>query len=100
MYKLTTLLGFEPDTAMAHEPLFDMLNGVYVSRQPLHTHVIGGADKELWAKLATARLDDLAALPMTQDERQRLITMLEEYYTLHIPSFGGLKSHQVLHQLF
>ena len=100
MLKLSRFLGFEPDMGLVGSPVFDMMEGQYQQTLPLHKHVLTGEDLQLWSRMAELDIDTLEQVPFSQGERQRLLTLLEQYYTLHIPGFGGLNSTAVLHQLF
>lgn len=100
MFKLARFLGFEPDMSLVGYPVFDLQEGQYRSSLPIHRHILTGDDLNLWSRMAELSIDSLASVPFSQSERQRLINLLEQYYILHIPTFNGLNSASVLHQLF
>lgn len=100
MYRLTTLLGFEPDMTHAELPYFNMLEGVGCYNVPLHRHILSGNDKQLFVRLSNTTLDTLATERFTREEKHRLIEIMEEYYALHISGFGKLKSHEVLRTMY
>lgn len=99
MIQLSRLLGFAPNNNDNSLPIFDLLNGQYTRSAPIHRHYISGDEKSLWVKLNEIKIDTLNELRINADDRQRLINLLEEYYTLHLPAFTGLKTHHILHQL-
>lgn len=99
MIQLTRFLGFFPqkDDDM---PYFDLMNGVYTPIKPQHNHHITGNDLKIWNQLTGVPLDRLHDLSWNSSMRQMLISNLETLYQLHLPGFGHLNSHLVLHQLF
>jgi len=97
MFKLTRLLGFEPDmTYQGPGAVFDMVDGHFTQRMPLHNHILSGSEAELWQKLASMDISHLNETALSRVDRQNLINMMEQYYMLHIPSFQGLNSASIL----
>lgn len=103
MWRLTRLLGFEPDVSgwdvVMRGGFFDLMNGEYVETPPSHRHILQGEEAKLWARVGEMELGRLEEVKMTLEERRRAIGMMEEFYALHIPGFGGLKSVEVLGEL-
>lgn len=100
MFKLTRLLGFEPDmTYQGAGAIFDMVDGIFTQRMPLHNHILSGAEVELWQKVANMDIDRLNETALSRIDRQNLINMMEQYYMLHIPGFQGLNSAGILAEL-
>ncbi|MDO4461133.1 MAG: DNA repair protein RecO [Bacteroidia bacterium] len=96
MFNLARLLGFAPDTGDDRCAYFDLVEGSYKSRCPLHSNVLVGDELALWRMLCRTNVDNLATLDITSDQRQILLEILEKYYALHIPQFKTLKSRSVL----
>lgn len=99
MWKLMRLLGFEPDVSCSVGRVFDMVDGCFTSHIPLHRHIISGDDIPLWLTLSSLSLNNLEAVPLNRLQRQRMITLMEQFYSLHIPNFGGLNAASVLAQI-
>lgn len=103
MWKLMTLLGFEPDMngwdVIMTGGVFDMENGVFTDRMPLHKHVLRGDEARLWTKMSEMGLETLGEIKLNRVERQQLISWMETFYMLHIPGFNGLNSAIILGQL-
>ncbi len=99
MLQLSRLMGFAPDASNSGLPFFDMVDGVFTTAASRTGHCLAGDDKLLWAALTSVTLDTLGSLSLNADRRQRLIELLEEYYALHLPTFPGLRTHHVLHQV-
>ncbi|MCQ2226815.1 MAG: DNA repair protein RecO [Bacteroidales bacterium] len=99
MLRLARMLGFEPDLTPTLGNIFDLVGGTFTSQMPLHKHVLTGDDALLWSRLAELNISDLSAPCFTRTERQRMLSLLESYYTAHIPSFQGLNSTAILSAL-
>lgn len=99
MWKLMRLLGFEPDVSCPAQGLFDMVDGCFVNRLPIHKHILSGTDVDLWLTLSQLTLENIATIQLNRHQRQRMITLMEQFYSLHIPSFVGLNSASVLSSL-
>ena len=100
MFRLASVLGFEPNIIEKCFPFFDLMNGTMTPFRPTHNHYITTDDLQLWLQAAQLQVDTLGSVRFGRDDRQRLIAILEEYYMLHITGFSTLNSHLVLHQLF
>jgi DNA repair protein RecO (recombination protein O) len=96
MYKLASVLGFEPDIAATSYPFFDMEEGCMTSQIPFHRHYLSGEEKALFVRLARADIAHLADIAQNVEERTTLIKILEDYFRLHIPQFEGLNSPYIL----
>lgn len=100
MLKLTGFLGFEPYIENAEYQYFDMLNGVFTNQAPNHTHTIQGETLQDFVRVLQTDFDTLPALHLKRENRRRFTETLIEYYHLHISGFKGLKSLQVLQEVF
>lgn len=97
MFRLTRLLGFEPDmTYQGAGAVFDMVDGVFTQRMPIHNHILAGSEVTLWSTLADMDISQLDKTQLSRQERQELIRIMEQYYMLHIPGFQGLNSAEIL----
>ncbi len=99
MWKLMRMLGFEPDVSDSVYGVFDMVDGCFVSRMPIHRHTISGDDVQLWLTLSQLSLDNLSSVKLNRTQRQRMISLMEQFYALHIPSFSGLNAASILAQI-
>ncbi len=97
MLELSKYLGFYPKTGNKTDwPVFDLLNGSFTSNLPLHTYYITQPVSQLLAQLCLCPLDETADLNHTNEQRRNLLSILIDYYRLHVPGFKGLKSLEVL----
>ncbi|MBL7905447.1 MAG: DNA repair protein RecO [Bacteroidales bacterium] len=100
MLKLTSYLGFAPRLAKADAgSFFDMEEGLFLDSEPLHRYYITGPAANALEKLQLIEFEDLNAFRISPDVRNELLERLLEYYRLHIPEMGEMKSVKVLQEL-
>ena len=78
----------------------DLEEGTFVEEQPKHPHYL--QDREAAAVshiLKTMQPAELEQVALNQELRRRVTHALEEYYTLHIPDFGTMRTLPVLREL-
>lgn len=100
MVKLSRFLGFAPNIEETENRYFDLMNGVFLTQKPLHSHYL---IQEVTADLAALLSVDFSTMDELQMGRQKRVKLLEslvEYYRLHVPEFHGLHSLAVLQSLF
>ena len=100
MSQLSFFLGFSPNTELDSASYFDLLHGEFTHAKPLHDHYINKDLTQLFASLLKLDLDDSDALKIGRATRNQILDLLIQYYQLHIPEFGNLKSLDVLRELF
>jgi len=99
--KLTRFLGFYPNLESYSEgDYFDMLNGIFVNRQPLHNHYVNRVDSKALSLLARINYENMHYFKFSRQERRNIINRMIEYYRIHLHDFQDLKSLDVLHELF
>ncbi|MDR2840074.1 MAG: DNA repair protein RecO [Paludibacter sp.] len=100
MLHLTRFLGFEPDIRNSEFACFDLMNGHFVNRQPDHQHFLPSELKSPFLQVYNADFSQLQQVKISRKERNALLDSLIEYYKLHFADFKGLKSLDVLRELF
>lgn len=102
---LTQFFGFrfsdmQPALMKEENIYLDLQEGIYTSTHPTHPYFI---EKE--AALITAELlkimqpHELIQVKTNQHQRRILLSRYMEYYALHIPDFGQVKTLPVLHEI-
>jgi DNA repair protein RecO (recombination protein O) len=93
-------LGIFPQLNHTSEtPYFDLREGMFHAAAPVHPDYLGGAESErFYLLMATPGSAGEAAIRNARDRRAVLETILR-YYRLHLPGFGELHSHGVLHEV-
>jgi DNA repair protein RecO (recombination protein O) len=96
---LTGFLGFAPrNNFSASNAFFDLQEGFFVSDQPIHNNFM---NKRLSAKMFHLISNEYpsANLFTNAASRNEFLLKMIDYYRLHIPVFGEIKSHVVLKDL-
>jgi len=99
LLRLTKFLGFFPRrNYSAQNCYFDLQEGVFVSEKPLHNNYMDNSmAARLSAMLDTNIIEDNIFYNTTH--RNHFLQKLLDFYRLHVPGFGELKSHKVLHDV-
>jgi DNA repair protein RecO (recombination protein O) len=78
----------------------DLVEGTFVEQQPGHTHYL--QDKEAAAVSHILKImhpDELQDVVLNQEMRRRITHAIEEYYALHVPDFGTMRTLPVLREI-
>ncbi len=100
--RLSRFLGLYPNleeyTAGA---CFDLLNACFTPLPPQqHRFYIDADESSRLVTLMRMNYDTMHLFAMNRQERARCLTVLNDYYRLHLPNFPVLKSLEVLRELF
>jgi DNA repair protein RecO (recombination protein O) len=97
MTEITKYLGFYPDDSEIEFPFFDSKEGFFTPFQNVYT--LSDHETHLFKRLLQLKFDSdqkvFAGL-----ERQILLKILLDYYTLHLEGFKKPKSLEVLKEVF
>ena len=97
LLETTKYLGFYPDTVDINQKYFEMLEGVFT---PLHAITsLTEHETDLFKKLIVLRFDN-AYKNFNVIERQLLLKILIDYYSLHLEGFKKPKSLEILKEVF
>ena len=104
--QLTQFFGFrfsdwKPVQLQESQPVYlDLLEGVFTDQPPEHLHFMETEDALLTSELLKImQPHELDQVKMNQQKRRQLLLRFMEYYTLHIPDFGKIKTLQVLQEV-
>ncbi|NDW09510.1 DNA repair protein RecO [Dysgonomonas sp. 520] len=101
MLKLTRFLGFYPNLeSYATNSYFDLMNGEFCIRQPLHNHYIKRDESFVLSHLARISFENMHHFQFSRNDRTNIINRMLEYYRIHLHDFPALKSLDILHELF
>ena len=96
MVRMARQFGFLPGLPGTGEDCFDLREGNYFSGKCVHGEFLGKAETDALALLLKAEASrNPVQLPSSQ--RIALLENLLDYFRLHLPGFGQLKSPAVLH---
>jgi DNA repair protein RecO (recombination protein O) len=93
--------GFRINDEFSEEKHFlDLQEGRFVKDQPLHQYYLVDKEAETVSHILKIRQpQELEQVYLTQDMRRRITHSLEQFYTLHVPEFGTLKTLPVLREI-
>lgn len=97
MLEMTKFLGFYPDKSEMEFRFFDAKEGTFSDLQGVNCH--SEQESVLFKKLLGLKLDSDQKV-FTGSERQILLKILLQYYTLHLEGFRNPKSFEVLKEVF
>lgn len=102
LMRLSRFLGLYPNLENYKEgDYFDMLNACFTSQRPqLHSSYILPFEAVRLIRLMRMNYDTMHVFAMNRNERMRCLTIINEYYQLHLPDFPELKSLEILKELF
>lgn len=83
------------------EKLFlDLQEGCLVLEQPLHPHVMHGKDVLITLELLKVMQPvELADISLNRETRRELLMKYQQFFALHIPEFGEMKTLKILHEV-
>ncbi|PWS27436.1 DNA repair protein RecO [Pedobacter yonginense] len=100
LLKLTRFLGFSPNDQRRNDQVyFDLQEGEFVSRPPIHVNYLELDDALGFISLFNTPLEKIYELKFTNSQRRFLLDKILVFYTLHTASFGEVQSHKILESL-
>jgi len=100
LLKLTRFLGFSPNEKRRSDQLyFDLQEGEFVSRIPIHSNYLQLDDALGFILLFNTPLENISGIKMSNVQRRFLLDKILIFYTLHTASFGEVQSHKILETL-
>jgi DNA repair protein RecO (recombination protein O) len=99
--QLTHFFGFKMnDNFNAEYNVLDLAEGSFVAAQPEHPYYISGEHAAVTAQLLRVmQPHELSLVKLHHDTRRKLLLHYQDYYALHIPDFGKMKTLEVLHEV-
>ncbi len=98
---LAVFFGFRINHEFSEEKHYlDLQEGLFVEAQPVHQYYLN--DREAAAVshiLKIMQPQELEQVYLNKDMRRRIMYALEQFYTLHVPEFGVLKTLPVLREI-
>lgn len=100
LLKLSRFLGFAPSTlTKSDESYFDLQEGEFKSRTPVHPYFLDKSDAALFISLFVSPFEKIHEIKLENKTRRAILDKILIYYTLHTASFGDIRSHQVLEEV-
>ena len=80
--------------------ILDLQEGSFEPVIPHHPHFIDGENAFITSQiLKTMQPGELTEINLNQELRRKLLLQYQDYYALHIPEFGQMKTLAVLHEV-
>ena len=94
-------LGFFPQGNFSDKnSVFDLREGRFAGKEPIHSDFISKDNSKLLSKLILSNYYSMENLVLSGKERKNLLDILLRYYELHLSHMGSISSHKVLEQIF
>jgi DNA repair protein RecO (recombination protein O) len=101
LVRFSRFLGFYPQGNYSDScPIFDLREGKFIPKEPLHHDYITLESSKLLNQLIRTSYYAMDGLHMTGTERKTMLDVLLRYYELHLSHIGSITSHKVLEQIF
>jgi len=101
MIDLSRFLGFYPDSSGYSSGMyFDLMNGVFVSFKPAHSHFLTPDESRTFFNLLRMNYENMALFAFSRHERKDIIARILEYYRIHLTRLPEIKSLEILHEVF
>ncbi len=98
LLNLTRFLGFYPKINLKNDYYFDLLEGQSCKNENKNT--ISGDKLEQFKRLLGINFDRLDKIDFSSKNRQDILSVLIQYFELHLSEFNKLKSLSVLKSVF
>lgn len=102
MMRLSLFLGLYPNIENYREgDYFDLLNASFVRTKPTsHHYILEPLEASHIVKIMRMNYETMYLFKFSRKERSRILSILNEFYKIHIPGFSDLKSLDILKELF
>lgn len=101
LMRFSRFLGLYPNTEdYAEGCYFDLLNACFTPLQPAHGAFLKPDEASRINLLMRMNYETMHLFAMSRGERGRCLTVINDYYRLHLPDFPVLRSLEVLQELF
>ena len=98
LLNLTKFLGFYPETNSINNLYFDLVEGNFTNQNNYNT--VSGGDLVQFKKLLGINFDVLHTIDFSAANRQAVLSILIQYFELHLDGFKKPKSLEVLKSVF
>ena len=108
LMRMTRFLGIYPGLDKRNEArigdgggyFYDLMNSEYNAVLPKHPHYLHPDEARVIPYLLYMNYDNMHLYRFSRGQRYRCLEVINDYYRLHLPGFGELKSLDVFKELF
>ena len=96
---LSDQLGFYPNLMCQEKEFFDIESGCFCENSN-SKYAVGGETVRVFKELLGINFDDIVQIKISTTLRIKVLDFLIDYFNIHLPRFGKIKSIAVLHEIF
>ena len=96
---LSDQLGFYPNLMCQEKEFFDIESGCFCENSN-SKYAVGGETVRVFKELLVINFDDIVQIKISNTLRIKVLDFLIDYFNIHLPRFGKIKSIAVLHEIF
>ena len=96
---LSDQLGFYPNLMCQEKEFFDIESGCFCENSN-SKYAVGGETVRVFKELLGINFDDIAQIKISNTLRIKVLDFLIDYFNIHLPRFGNIKSIAILHEIF
>ena len=96
---LSDQLGFYPNLMSQEKEFFDIESGCFCENSN-SKYAVGGETIRAFKELLGINFDDIVQIKISNTLRIKVLDFLIDYFNIHLPRFGKIKSIAVLHEIF
>ena len=96
---LSDQLGFYPNLMFQEKEFFDIESGCFCENSN-SKYAVGGETVRVFKELLGINFDDIVQIKISNTLRIKVLDFLIDYFNIHLPRFGKIKSIAVLHEIF
>ena len=96
---LSDQLGFYPNLMCQEKEFFDIESGCFCENSN-SKYAVGGETVRVFKELLVINFDDIFQIKISNTLRIKVLDFLIDYFNIHLPRFGKIKSIAVLHEIF
>jgi len=98
---LSSFLGFEPGIrSNPGQKYFDLMNGTFISRPPLHSAYADPEISEILAEFFSSSFDQMRSIRLTGALRNEVLDTIIRYFSVHLPGLKKINSLDVMKEIF
>jgi DNA repair protein RecO (recombination protein O) len=100
LVQFSKYLGFFPQGKVSSEtPYFDLQEGTFISKEPMHPYFLDPVLSIILEKLSVTDYTGASSLEISNSQRRDLLNKLILFYELHLPSLKNINSHRILEEV-
>ena len=96
---LSDQLGFYPNLTGKEKKFFDLESGCFCENSN-SKYAVGGETIKAFKELLGVNFDDILQIKISNQLRFKVLDFLIDYFNIHLPRFGKIKSIAILHEIF